>query len=551
MENSVKYLDHECFLELIPDPFNGKVVTIQKRSNFDCTLVTNDYSLLRVLSEELSYESKAFRFRKNKVSKWDGKIRYFDARYKKYPIGFNKIVVKKLLSMGYSVLVDKQTKGTPFVTSSEEFQAVVDSWGIAEDKYPRDYQLMAAYESLRRNSILIMSITSSGKSLIIYLIMRYYLSQIDYKAKIMLVVPYANLVEQMIGDFQSYETDDYISQRVSRRLDDLDKNIYVTTYSFIEQMEDTAKRNYVLKSLDGLIIDEAHISGFDDFIRKCVNSKLVIGLTGTVKEIKENMFRIYNYFREAVEFNDYTEMKERGIVSEVIVNTIRIDYNKYIEKDYYEQFRKYSFMKQGIPSLEYDFESQAIFKTYNYKRNLICALARHFQNNNQNVMVIFYTGLDDIDSVYEYYSSFYNESKIIKVVGDVSASKREKIRAKIEESFGNVLICSPVFSTGTNIKNIHHIILARFGKSKNFTLQSIGRGMRKHESKDYIGVWDFEDVMPPLRNDGTDTCYSEKHFHERLRYYRQQGYKIISHKTDVKEIEDNLTNLVHDLTKYS
>ena len=65
----------------------------------------------------------------------------------------------------------------------------------------RDYQYTAIYEALRKRRKLIVSPTGSGKSLMIYSIVRFLF---ETKNKVLIVVPTTSLVEQLYKDFFSY-----------------------------------------------------------------------------------------------------------------------------------------------------------------------------------------------------------------------------------------------------------------------------------------------------------------------------------------------------------
>ena len=71
----------------------------------------------------------------------------------------------------------------------------------AVSKYkPRDYQIQGVHDALKYNRRLLISPTASGKSLMIYGIVRYY---VEKKLSILIVVPTTSLVEQMYKDFEA------------------------------------------------------------------------------------------------------------------------------------------------------------------------------------------------------------------------------------------------------------------------------------------------------------------------------------------------------------
>ena len=95
-------------------------------------------------------------------------------------------------------------------------------------------------------------------------------------------------------------------------------------------------------------------------------------------------------------------------------------------------------------------------------------------------------------------------------------------------------------STGINIKRLHHVILASSYRSKIKILQSIGRGLRTHETKDKLIVWDMTDDLT-WTNDyqGKEVKHINhvfKHWKERLTYYDKQGFKYITKKISLESL---------------
>ena len=118
-----------------------------------------------------------------------------------------------------------------------------------------------------------------------------------------------------------------------------------------------------------------------------------------------------------------------------------------------------------------------------------------------------------------------SDRKVFFVYGGTNAETREQIRAITEEEENAIIIASyGTFSTGINIRNLHNIIFASPTKSRIRNLQSIGRGLRKGESKDKATLYDIAD---DLRNKSS-VNYTLKHFSERIKIYSEEefDYKI-------------------------
>ena len=103
-------------------------------------------------------------------------------------------------------------------------------------RQPRDYQIEGVYGALRHNRRLVISPTASGKSLMIYSIVRYYTER---KQNILLVVPTTSLVEQMYKDFEEYGWDaqTYCHKIYAGREREAKAPVVITTWQSIYKLE--------------------------------------------------------------------------------------------------------------------------------------------------------------------------------------------------------------------------------------------------------------------------------------------------------------------------
>jgi len=107
------------------------------------------------------------------------------------------------------------------------------------------------------------------------------------------------------------------------------------------------------------------------------------------------------------------------------------------------------------------------------------------------------------------------------VFGGTDVEGRESVREITERENGAIIIASyGTFSRGINIKNLHGVIFASPSKSKVRNLQSIGRGLRKSESKEEATLYDIADDF----RIGKFTNYTLKHFIERLKIYDEEKF---------------------------
>ena len=97
---------------------------------------------------------------------------------------------------------------------------------------PRGYQIKGVYEALKNNRKLLLSPTGSGKSLMIYSLVRYYTAT---SKKTLIVVPTTSLVEQMVNDFVDYgwNAEDHVHKIYSGKDKNTDKPVIISTWQSI------------------------------------------------------------------------------------------------------------------------------------------------------------------------------------------------------------------------------------------------------------------------------------------------------------------------------
>jgi superfamily II DNA or RNA helicase len=133
--------------------------------------------------------------------------------------------------------------------------------------------------------------------------------------------------------------------------------------------------------------------------------------------------------------------------------------------------------------------------------------------------------------LYEEIQKEAGDRKVFFVHGSVDGEEREEIRRIVENESNAIIVASfGTFSTGVNIKNLHSIIFASPSKSRVRNLQSIGRGLRKSDTKDAATLYDIAD----------DLTYKSKrnftltHFMERVKIYNEEKFKYKIYKVELK-----------------
>ena len=144
---------------------------------------------------------------------------------------------------------------------------------------PRKYQVEGVYDALRCNRRLLLSPTASGKSLMIYSLVRYYAER---NHNIILIVPTTSLVEQMYKDFEDYgwDVENQCHKIYSGKDKHTNKCVTITTWQSVHKLDRSFFENY------GVVIgDETYqfkSKSLISIMTKLHHAKHRFGFTGTL-----------------------------------------------------------------------------------------------------------------------------------------------------------------------------------------------------------------------------------------------------------------------------
>jgi superfamily II DNA or RNA helicase len=111
------------------------------------------------------------------------------------------------------------------------------------------------------------------------------------------------------------------------------------------------------------------------------------------------------------------------------------------------------------------------------------------------------------------------------VSGEMKDKDRQDEYAEIATSTGKIIVATyGVAAVGINIPRIFNLVLLEPGKSFVRVIQSIGRGIRKAEDKDFVQIWDV-----------TANCkFAKRHLTKRKVFYKEAGYPFTQEKIEYK-----------------
>jgi len=465
---------------------------------------------------------------KYKARMWDGKISFFNVHDRTLPIGLLKFIKPFLVKYDYKVhfMFDRtilsndleQKDLLPF------YDALYDGLKI----YPRDYQQEAIFAALKNKRGVLESATGSGKSIIIYSLIRYMMEDVD--GKVLLVVPSINLVNQMFSDFSEYgwydSYDDVTLLYGKSKNYDPNKKVLISTWQSVYK-----KTPGFFKQFGGVLVDETHgakSASIQTVLKKCTNAEYKLGLTGTLPTEKVDRYNIFGYLGPVIYKLKSKELIDRGYLTDIKIVNMHV---RYPQEDI--QLNK---------SQNYAEEIDLIINKPERQRVLKYIMDSKYVSSDQNTLILAQR-INHIDNIVEYLQKEYPEKEILRIDGKTDPDERERVRKYVESNDGIILVATyGTLSTGVNIPKIHHVIFASFYKSKIKVLQSIGRGLRKHKSKDIIIIWDLIDDMrweKKKRKNSKEKIglnYAYQHFLERLEFYKDQGFKYINKKITLSDL---------------
>lgn len=478
-------------------------IIIQKKNEIYLKVETEPH-IHQELSEYFTFEVPGAKFMPQYRSKyWDGKIRLYSNHNGEIYVGLLDKLVAWAKKCEYTVeFKDNKFYGSPFEENKMiSMEGVSDYMKSISRHEPRDYQVNAVYDALRYNRKLLISPTASGKSLMIYSIVRYF---VEKEHNILLIVPTTSLVEQMYKDFEDYgwNSEEYCHKIYSGKEKSTNKNVIITTWQSIYNLPRSFFENF-----DVVIGDEAHqfkSKSLVGIMTKMDNTKYRFGFTGTLDGSQTHKWVLEGLFGPSYKVTQTQELIEKGYLSKLQIKVLLLKHNEH-------QFD------------EYEEEIQYLI-THDKRNKFIKNLSLDLKGNT----LILYSRVETHGQpLYEMInSSAAKDRKIFFVYGGVDAEEREKVREITEKENDSIIVASyGTFSTGINIKNLHNIIFASPSKSRVRNLQSIGRVLRKGENKYQAVLYDIADDITYKSKKN----YTLNHLIERIKIYNEEkfNYEII------------------------
>jgi superfamily II DNA or RNA helicase len=458
------------------------------------------------LSEYFTFYVPNYKFHpsfKNKI--WDGKIRLFNRINNTLYVGLLPHLKKFCEERNYELKIDDELSTTENF-SLVEAKEFADTLGIPFEV--RDYQIKAFAHCVRKNRALLLSPTASGKSLIIYLLVRW------FSSKTLIIVPTVSLVSQLQKDFKDYgyDSNKYVHEIMSGREKTTDVPIIISTWQSIYKMP---KKWF--DQFDVVIGDEAHLfkaKSLTSILTKLEDCKYRFGLTGTLDGSQTHRLVLEGLFGAVKQVTTTKELMDKSNLANLTIKALVLKHDESICKA--NKNHKYQ------DEIDYIVRSNSRNK---FIRNLTLSL-------EGNTLLLYQFVEKHGQVLYDMICAKCEDRPVFFIHGGVGVDEREEVRRITEEENGAIIVASfGTFSTGINIRRLHNIIFASPSKSKIRTLQSIGRGLRIGENKDSATLFDIADDLTYKSRKN----FTLDHFMERMKIYNDEKFEYKIYTINLKE----------------
>ena len=470
--------------------------------------VISERNISQELSDYFTFYVPGYQFTPAYKSRyWDGKIRLLDLRTMLIYRGLIAYIEKFCEERKYTLDIDIELRTTK-IFSLVEAKEFVDTLKLPHEV--RDYQLNSFVHAIRNKRLMLLSPTASGKSLIIYLIIRHL--QIE-NSRGLLIVPTTSLVEQMYKDFEDYgyDSEQYCHRQYSGKEKHTNKFLTITTWQSIYK-----NPQEYFEQFDFVVGDEAHqfkAKSLATIMSGCTNAGYRIGCTGTLDGTQTHRLVLEGLFGPVFQATTTKELMDSKHLAEFKIKCLILKYPETVCKQ----------------SRDWDYNTEVDYIVLNKARNeFIKNLVLSLEGNTLILFQFVEKHGRDLHSLIKEHTK---NRHVFFVYGGTDVEVRESIRSITEKEKDAIIVASyGTFSTGVNIRNLHNIVFASPSKSRIRNLQSIGRGLRIGDNKQEATLFDIADDF----RIGKHTNYTLKHFVERVKIYDDEKFNYKFYNIDLK-----------------
>ena len=476
----------------------GRFTLIISKKNDVYVKVDTEPNIARELVDFFTFEVPGARFMptyKNRV--WDGKIRLYNQMSGEIYFGLvpyvEEFAKRNDISIEYKEGVKNEGKYGTSVLGG--FVRRVSPKSKGKNLQLRDYQMAAFTHAVRNNRSLLLSPTASGKSLVIYLLSRWYESN-----RVLILVPTTSLVEQMYSDFLDYGYLEAKMQKIYQgHSREITKEVTISTWQSLYKMP----RKY-FEQFGCILGDEVHLfkaKSLTNIMNKMHQTQYRHGFTGTLDGMQTHRLVLEGLFGSVNRVTSTKELMDKKTLAKLNIKCIVLQYPDADKK----------YMK------DMNYQDEVDLLVRDKRRNkFIVNLTTHLKGNT---LVLFQFVEKHGAVLHDMMKNL--DRKVFYVWGGTDTQTRENIREITEQEKNAIIVASyGTFSTGINIRNLHNVVFSSPSKSRIRVLQSIGRGLRQGSDKSTATLYDIADDLTWKSRQN----FTLRHFMERINIYNEEEF---------------------------
>ena len=479
-------------------------IIIQDEVN--CKIADLDLDTRRRLVSKYKFEVPYARYLPAvRLGRWDGKIPYFNLGGTTY-VNLLPDIIEYLVERNWEI--DVEDLRSPHNFSFDQ----VDELSYADRKWPknhpaegkpielRDYQVEIVNNFLANPQCLQEVATGAGKTLMTAVLS----NKIEPYGRSVVIVPNKSLVTQTEADYINMGLDVgvYFGDRK-----EFGRTHTICTWQSLNILLKNTKNQEApisigefLEGVVCLIVDEVHMAKADALktllTGVMANIPIRWGLTGTIPKEQFEFMALRVSLGEVIHKIAAAELQDRGVLAQCHVNIIQT-----------EEHAEYA-----------NYQTELQYLVTNKERlDYIASLILQI-NQTGNTLIL----VDRITAGEELVARLPNS---VFVSGEMKANARKEHYDEVQGVDDKIIVATyGVAAVGINIPRIFNLVLIEPGKSFVRVIQSIGRGIRKAEDKDFVQIWDI-----------TGNCkYAKRHLTKRKQFYKEANYPYTIEKASYK-----------------
>lgn len=459
----------------------------------------------RACMKKFEYEVPGARYMPSvRLGRWNGKVSYFSLAGSTY-INLLEDILPILEGLNYDIELDDQRDYSVSFSfnrvESDSYSHIMWPKGHPQEGRPivlRDYQIEVINQFLENPQSLQEVATGAGKTIMTAVLSH----SIEQYGRSIVIVPNKSLVTQTEADYRNLGLDVgvYFGDRK-----EFNKTHTICTWQSLNIMLKNTKAGTAdctiqefIEDVVCVIVDEVHMAKADALkqLLTGVMSRVPIrwGLTGTIPKAEYERIALQVSLGSVINRLSASELQDKGVLANCHVNVVQL--------------------QDGQEFTNYQAELKHLL-TDEKRLDKMCSLIEGIKDTGNTLVLV-----DRINAGEEIVSRL---SDAVFISGSTKVNERKEEYDEVATATNKVLVATyGVASVGINIPRIFNLVLIEPGKSFVRVIQSIGRGIRKAEDKDFVQIWDI-----------TSSCrFAKRHLTQRKAFYKEANYPFVIEKLD-------------------